>query len=86
MNEDQWEELQEELNETLGKILDKYDKGFVNKWVTVIEVVQAEDGDRAFWSVGSTNNRAWDAKGLLQHALDIEQAQTLAFRIRESDE
>lgn len=86
MNDLDWETLQNEITDALGAVLGKYDQGFITKWVSVVEVIQADTGDRWFWSIGAKSNQSWDAKGLLKHALDIEQADTIKARMRDDDD
>ena len=85
MDDSQWESLQNEITEALSTTLAKHDSGFVTKWVAVVEAFHAESGERWFWSIGAKSNNSWDAKGLLKHAMDIEQADTIRNRIRDDD-
>lgn len=74
MSNEEFTELQDELTTALEKVLAKYEKSQIIKWVALVEVIGLEDGERGLWSLANKSAKAWDIKGLLLHALDIEKA------------
>lgn len=69
---DQYTELQNALNDAISKVLGEHDGGFVNKWVAIVEVIDPQDGESGLWSLASSKTKAWDVKGLLHHAIDMQ--------------
>lgn len=80
------EDLGPILEGAVGAAIDaavgEHERGFVTKWVALVETV-APDGTRGLWTMTSDDLKAWDTVGLLQHALHLQQAQTLAARFED---
>ncbi len=72
------------LGEAIGAVLAKYEGSMVTKWVALVETID-QDGKRGMWPLTSDDMKAWDIKGMLLHALDMEQGQTLAEYVGEGD-
>jgi hypothetical protein len=72
--------LQEAIGAAIDAAVGQHEQGFVTKWVGLVESV-APDGTRGLWTLTSDEVKAWDTVGLLQHALHIQQAQTLSDRL-----
>ena len=72
--------LRDALEAAIGQAIDaavaQHEGGFVTKWVALIESVD-NSGERGLWTFTSDEVKAWDTVGLLQHALHIQQNQTL---------
>lgn len=73
-------DLGERLEQAIGDAIDssvgEHEGGLVTKWVALVESV-GPDGDRGLWTMTSAGVMAWDTVGLLQHALHLQQRQTL---------
>lgn len=70
------DEIRDDLNNELTRILQKVEPGMVTKWVVLAETIDT-DGDRGLWCFCNQGATAWDTLGLLQFALHREQAKTL---------
>ena len=72
-----------------GSISDavKDEGDYVIKWVSLIEVLD-EHGERCIWTIASDGSTSWDTLGLLQFALQTEQANHVLSRfvLREQGE
>lgn len=80
------EDLQREVTEALEKVILKYENSQILKWVALVEVITLEDGERGIWSLTNENAMAWDIKGMLQHALDLQQARTYTQFLEDDDD
>lgn len=78
------EDIEVELNNAISDVIAKHENGFVTKWVALIETT-APDGSRGLWTMTSSEVKAWDTVGMLQHGLHLQQAQTLTDRGDEDD-
>lgn len=71
------EHLRPLLERTIGDAIDtavgQHEGGLVTKWVALVD----SDGERGLWTMTSQGVKAWDTVGLIQHALHLQQAQTL---------
>ena len=76
--------IQRDLEEAIGAVLSRHEGSLVTKWVALIETMD-QGGVRGIWPLTSDGLKAWDTKGLLLHALDMEQGQTLAEYVGEGD-
>ena len=65
-----------ELEPMIAEVLGRHEVSMINKWLAVIETVNA-DGERGLWMLTPMGMTAWDSKGLLAHAMDIETASTI---------
>lgn len=65
-----------DLDDVLRDVIRKQETSMVTRWVVLVETID-EEGERGLWALASSENRAWDTKGMLQQALDYEQAKTL---------
>jgi hypothetical protein len=80
------ENIEQAIGIAIGKALEAGTKGWlVTNWVTLVEVIDDEGDSRMvpFTSGGLTR---WAAKGLLQHALDIESAAVVAEAVSAADD
>ena len=69
-------QIQRAIGDAISSILAQYERGFVIKWLTLVESSDAE-GKRGLWALTSDDVMAWDTVGMLQHALHLELAQTI---------
>lgn len=69
--------LETAIGDAIQSTVAEHEGGFVTKWVALVESV-GPDGQRGLWTLTSNEVMAWDTVGLLQHALHVQQAQTLA--------
>lgn len=69
------DEMEREMTAALGAVLGKYEPGMVSQWVVLCEVL-APDGSRVLWMITDDDQMAWDTKGLLAHAVDVQRAKT----------
>jgi hypothetical protein len=70
------EALERAVGDAIDTAVGQHERGFVTKWVALVETV-GPDGDRGLWTMTSDGVKAWDTVGLLQHALHLQQLQTL---------
>lgn len=82
----EYEPLQNEVTEALEEVLSKYENSQILKWVALVEVITLEDGERGLWSLANKGAKSWDIKGMLQHAIDMEQARTNAEYLEDDDD
>lgn len=66
------EELQARLTSAIEEVFRDVEGGIVTKWVLIAETV-GPDGERGLWAKGSDDLRAWEAIGMLQASLLLEQ-------------
>lgn len=69
--------IQRDLQEAFGAVLARHERSMVTKWVALIETMD-QDGVRGMWPLATGGMTAWDTKGMLLEALDMEQGKTLA--------
>jgi hypothetical protein len=69
--------LETDLADAIAAVLANHETSMVTKWVALIEVIDS-DCERGLWTATSSDAKAWDTIGLLQHAVDIQRAQTTA--------
>ncbi len=69
-------QIEAELGEAFGKIIGKHETCMVLKWTALVETMD-DKGERGLWTLTSPDVKAWDTVGMLQHALHIQQSQTL---------
>ena len=77
LGEDDEDRIREEMNAAVTGVLAKHERCMTTKWVVLADVID-EDGVRWLWALGSSGATAWDIKGLLLQALDVERAKTVA--------
>lgn len=70
------DEISRALEPKIAEVLAKHEVSMVTRWLALIETVEA-DGVRGIWALTADGMTAWDSKGMLTHALDIERAATL---------
>jgi hypothetical protein len=74
------EELGDAMSATLGdavaSAVEQHEHGMVVKWICLVETIDAQ-GTRGLWPLTSEGVMAWDTKGMLLHALDLIQGQTI---------
>lgn len=80
------ENLQDEIQQALSDVLAKYENSAILKWVALVEVITLEDGERGLWHLASQNAKAWEVKGMLHHALDLETARNVVFALQGEDD
>jgi hypothetical protein len=75
------------LGEAISGVLAQHETSMVLKWIALVETMDG-DGDRGLWTFTGDGVKAWDTVGMLQHALHIQQSQTLAnaFVVEGDDE
>lgn len=66
---DEGVELQEQINRAIDDIM----PGFAIKYLVIVDASNS-DGEREFWTFCSDDARSWDILGLLQYALQLQQA------------
>ena len=74
-------EVGDKAHTALANMLREHDDSMLIKCVAIAEVMDAE-GEHGLWLVASPGMKAWETKGFLTEALDIELAET----IRNEDE
>jgi hypothetical protein len=75
-----FEKIQDEIGEQLAQIVGRHESGFVTKWVAVVESV-GEDGKVGLWLMCGDQMKAWDTLGMLNYALNEEQARAVQERL-----
>lgn len=78
-------QIEAELGEALGKIIGKHETCMVLKWTALVETMD-EKGERGLWTLTSPDVKAWDTVGMLQHALHLQQSQTVWLAGDDDDE
>jgi hypothetical protein len=68
--------LERAIGDAIDQAVGQHEGGLVTKWVALVESV-GPDGDRGLWTMTSRGVMAWETKGLLQHGLDLQLAQTI---------
>lgn len=68
--------IEQAIGDAIDSAVGQHEGGFVTKWVALVESV-GPAGNRGLWTMTSDEVTAWDTVGLLQHALHMQQAQTL---------
>jgi hypothetical protein len=48
----------------------------VTRWVALVEIIDSH-GERAVYSMGAPDQRAWDSLGLLDYGIQLERAALL---------
>lgn len=84
--EPEFEQLQQDITEAFEKVLSKYENSQIIKWVALVEVITLEDGERGLWSLANKNAKAWDIKGMLHHAIDMETSRNFVDTLNGEDE
>jgi hypothetical protein len=67
-------EIVRELESALSEIIARLDGAMVTKWVTVVEVISGEDGQRGRWTLAAEESPLWETVDLLRYASLIEEA------------
>jgi hypothetical protein len=67
-------ELRRLGTDAVSDLISKIDQGaMATRFALLIEVVDAE-GERGLWAISPDGQKAWDTLGLLQYAIQLEQA------------
>lgn len=74
-------EIEARLNDAIGQIM-REEGEMATRWIALVEVIDS-DGERGLRTMTSEDLSAWDSKGLLTQALDVERAATIAQAIRD---
>ena len=70
-------DVEQELADAIADVLARHDRSLTTKFVALVEVIDG-DGERGLWTFTHEGATAWDTKGMLLHALDMELAGTIA--------
>ncbi len=70
------EDVRVSLANAFATIIEQQEKGFVTKWVALIESVD-ESGSSGLWVCASDSMARWEALGLLLYALTMEMGRTI---------
>jgi hypothetical protein len=76
--------IEAELGKAIDAIVAEQEGGMTMKWVCLLETAGA-DGSRGLWTLTNDGMKAWDIVGLLQHALDLQQAKTIEYTRRDME-
>jgi hypothetical protein len=73
--------MEQALNDAISQVVSKHPEEIGNpemavKWVALIETMDA-NGKRGLWTATSDGVTAWDTKGILAHATDLQTSQTM---------
>jgi len=71
--------MEDDLNDAISGVIARHEEnGLVTKWIALIETLDG-DGSRGMWTATSDGVTAWDTVGMLEHARQIQDAQTIGF-------
>lgn len=74
--------MERDLTDAIAQVITKHeDGGLVTKWVALIETID-KGGVAGLWTATSDGVKAWDTVGMLGHAMNLQQAQTIGFTLR----
>lgn len=65
-------DIYQDMDDALQEVITRHEAPLrINRWVVIAETLSAE-GQRELWQMSSKQNKAWDTKGMLAHAMDYE--------------
>ena len=83
------QEIRAQIEAELGDVISRAFAargGMAIKWLCLAEAFGTEGkGEVALWNFTSGKLSAWDTKGMLGHAMDFEQAETIAGFLTEDE-
>lgn len=78
------EELAGMVGEAISAVISRSAASMTVKWLGLIETMDS-DGLRGLWTLGSDGITAWDSIGMLQYALQREQADIVRTELNTDD-